>query len=124
MVVALSEDLRVVFIKLADRLHNMKTLGALPLAKQKRIALETDEIYAPLAYRLGMYNLSGELQDLAFPYLSPKEYEWLIANTKEQYENAARLSRKDKTRCPARAPRTRHRAARDRGPRETLQQFI
>ena len=86
MVVALSEDLRVVFIKLADRLHNMKTLGALPIAKQKRIALETDEIYAPLAYRLGMYNLSGELQDLAFPYLSPKEYEWLLANTKEQYE--------------------------------------
>ena len=86
MVIALSEDLRVVFIKLADRLHNMKTLGALPVTKQKRIALETDEIYAPLAYRLGMYNLSGELQDLAFPYLSPKEYEWLLANTKEQYE--------------------------------------
>jgi len=86
MVIALSEDLRVVFIKLADRLHNMKTLGALPVAKQKRIAIETDEIYAPLAYRLGMYNLSGELQDLAFPYLSPKEYEWLLANTKEQYE--------------------------------------
>ena len=86
MVIALSEDLRVVFIKLADRLHNMKTLGALPVAKQKRIALETDEIYAQLAYRLGMYNLSGELQDLAFPYLSPKEYEWLLTNTKEQYD--------------------------------------
>jgi len=86
MVIALSEDLRVVFIKLADRMHNMRTLGALPIMKQKRIALETDEIYAPLAYRLGMYNLSGELQDLAFPYLSPKEYEWLLANTKEQYE--------------------------------------
>ena len=86
MIVALSEDLRVVFIKLADRLHNMGTLTALPPAKQKRVALETDEIYAPLAYRLGMYNLSGELQDLAFPYLYPKEYEWLIKNTKEQYE--------------------------------------
>ena len=86
MVIALSEDLRVVFIKLADRLHNMRTLAALPPAKQKRIALETDEIYAPLAYRLGMYNLSGELQDLAFPFLDPKEYEWLIKNTKEQYE--------------------------------------
>jgi guanosine-3',5'-bis(diphosphate) 3'-pyrophosphohydrolase len=90
MVIAISEDLRVVFIKLADRLHNMKTLGALPPAKQKRIALETDEIYAPLAYRLGMYNLSGELQDIAFPYLYPKEYEWLIANTKEQYEERLR----------------------------------
>ena len=86
MVIALSEDLRVVFIKLADRLHNMHTLAALPTAKQKRIALESDEIYAPLAYRLGMYNLSGELQDLAFPYLYPKEYEWLLAHTKEHYE--------------------------------------
>jgi GTP pyrophosphokinase len=86
MVIALSEDLRVVFIKLADRLHNMRTLAALPPAKQKRIALETDEVYAPLAYRLGMYDLSGELQDLAFPFLHPKEYEWLIKNTKEQYE--------------------------------------
>ena len=90
MVLALSEDLRVVFIKLADRLHNMNTLAALPPAKQKRVALETDEIYAPLAYRLGMYNLSGELQDIAFPFLYPKEYEWLIKNTKEQYE--ARLA--------------------------------
>ena len=70
MVLALCQDLRVVFIKLADRLHNMQTLGALPPAKQKRIALETDEIYASLAYRLGMHNVSGELQDLAFPYLS------------------------------------------------------
>jgi len=86
MIIALSEDLRVVFIKLADRLHNMKTLAALPPAKQKRVALETDDIYAPLAYRLGMYNLSGELQDLAFPFLYPKEYDWLIANTREQYE--------------------------------------
>ncbi len=86
MVLALSEDLRVVFIKLADRLHNMRTLAALPPVKQKRIALETDEIYAPLAYRLGMYDLSGELQDLAFPFLYPKEYEWLIAHTREQYE--------------------------------------
>ncbi len=86
MIIALSEDLRVVFIKLADRLHNMKTLSALPPAKQKRIALETEDIYAPLAYRLGMYNLSGELHDLAFPCLYPKEYDWLLQNTKEQYE--------------------------------------
>jgi GTP pyrophosphokinase len=85
MVLALSEDLRVVFIKLADRLHNMQTLAALPAAKQKRIALETDEIYAPLAYRLGMHNLSGELQDLAFPYLYPQEYRWLLSASKEQY---------------------------------------
>lgn len=86
MILAISEDLRVVFIKLADRLHNMKTLYALPPQKQKRIALETDEIYAPLAYRLGMQNLSGELQDLAFPYLYPKESAWLKKTAVEHYE--------------------------------------
>lgn len=86
MIIALSEDLRVVFIKLADRLHNMRTLSALPPAKQKRIAQETSEIYAPLAYRLGMQNLSGELQDLAFPYLYPTESRWLKENMKEKYE--------------------------------------
>ena len=66
-------------------MHNMQTLGALPPAKQKRIALETSEIYAPLAYRLGMYSVSGELEDMAFSYLSPREYEWLERTTKEQY---------------------------------------
>jgi GTP pyrophosphokinase len=90
MILALSHDLRVIFIRLADRLNNMKTLSALPPAKQKRIALETDEIYASLAYRLGMQNVSGELQDLAFPYLYPKEYQWLITTTKEHYK--ARLN--------------------------------
>lgn len=85
MFLALSEDLRVVFIKLADRLHNLKTLGALPPQKQKRIAMETDEIYAPIAYRLGMQNLSGELHDLAFPYLYPREDRWLKETVKEQY---------------------------------------
>jgi len=86
MIFAISEDLRVVFIKLADRLHNMRTLGALPPTKQKRIAMETDEIYASLAYRLGMQNLSGELQDLAFPYLHPREHRWLLATAKERFE--------------------------------------
>jgi guanosine-3',5'-bis(diphosphate) 3'-pyrophosphohydrolase len=90
MILALSQDLRVVFIKLADRLHNMHTLAALPVAKQKRIALETSEIYAPLAYRLGMYNISGELEDIAFSYLSPREYEWLERTTQEQYAERLR----------------------------------
>ncbi len=85
MIVALSEDLRVVFVKLADRLHNMRTLSALPPQKQKRIALETYEIYAPLAYRLGMQQVSGELQDLAFPYLYPKENRWLEDTIAEEY---------------------------------------
>jgi guanosine-3',5'-bis(diphosphate) 3'-pyrophosphohydrolase len=94
MVLALSQDLRVVFIKLADRLHNMQTLSALPPAKQKRIALETDEIYASLAYRLGMHNVSGELQDLAFPYLHPREYEWLLKVAKERYAERERYLEK------------------------------
>ncbi len=94
MILALSRDLRVIFIKLADRLHNMRTLQALPPAKQKRVAMETDEIYAPLAYRLGMHNLSGELEDLAFPFLHPREYRWLLAAAKEQYkERLAYLER-------------------------------
>lgn len=90
MVLALSQDLRVVLIKLADRLHNMKTLTALPPQKQKRIAQETAEIYAPLAYRLGMQNLAGELDDLAFPYLYPHEYRWLVAHVQERYEERER----------------------------------
>jgi len=85
MIIALSQDLRVVFIKLADRTHNMRTLAALPPEKQRRIALETDEIYASIAYRLGMHTVSGELQDLAFPYLHPQEYEWLLGIAEERY---------------------------------------
>lgn len=96
MVLALSQDLRVVFIKLADRMHNMQTLASLPPAKQKRIALETDEIYASLAYRLGMHNVSGELQDLAFPYLHPREYEWLLSTAKERYAARAKYLEKIK----------------------------
>ncbi len=87
MIIALSEDLRVVFVKLADRLHNMKTLGALPPQKQKRIAAETNEIYAPIAYRLGMQSVSGELRDLAFPYLHPEEYRRLTSLAKTPYES-------------------------------------
>ncbi|MDO8664851.1 MAG: RelA/SpoT family protein [Candidatus Liptonbacteria bacterium] len=86
MILAISQDLRVVFIKLADRLHNMKTLSALPPVKQKRIALETNEIYAAIAYRLGMWELSGELRDIAFPYLYPEEYKWLMEHVADEYE--------------------------------------
>jgi GTP pyrophosphokinase len=90
MILALSEDIRVIIIKLADRLHNMRTLSALPHEKQKRIALETMDIYAPLAYRLGMQHLSGELEDLAFPYIYPQEYKWIIKNVKDRYEERER----------------------------------
>lgn len=74
LLVATSQDVRVVIIKLIDRLHNMKTLSHVPKAKQKRIALETLEIYAPIADRLGMGKIRGELADLAFPFVYPKEY--------------------------------------------------
>lgn len=96
MILALSKDIRVIFIKLADRLHNMKTLSYLPSQKQKRIALETAEIYAPLAYRLGMANLAGELEDSAFFYLHPLEYEWLKKNIKDKYEKREKYLEKVK----------------------------
>jgi len=94
MILALSQDIRVVLIKLADRLHNMKTLSALPIGKQKRIALETAEIYAPLAYRLGMQNLSGELEDLAFPFIYPEDHRKLLEEVKDKFEEREKYLRK------------------------------
>lgn len=84
MFFAIAEDIRVVLIKLADRLHNMETLGALPEEKQKRIALETLEIYAPLANRLGFGELKARLEDLAFPYIYPEEHATVIKLAKSE----------------------------------------
>ena len=77
MIVVMAHDLRVVLIKLADRYHNLQTLHVLPLEKQKRIAQETLEVYAPLAERLGIGEMKGRLEDLAFPYVYPEEYQWV-----------------------------------------------
>lgn len=74
LLMATAEDLRVVLIKLADRLHNMRTLGALPLGKRRTIARQTLDVYAPLAHRLGLRRTKWQLEDLSFRYLEPKQY--------------------------------------------------
>jgi len=79
MLVAMAEDLRVVFIKLADRLHNMRTLDALSLERRRGIAQETLEIYAPLAHRLGIWELKWQLEDLSFRYLEPRKYRQIVS---------------------------------------------
>src|ERR1044071_7218396 len=78
MILAMVDDIRVVLIKLADRLHNMRTLAALPEDRQKQIAKETMEIYAPIAHRLGMGKVRSELEDLAFRHLEPEASEGLL----------------------------------------------
>jgi len=81
----MAQDIRVVLIKSVNRLHGLKTLHVFPLEKQKRIALETLEIYAPLTYRLGMGELKGQLEDLSFAYAYPEEYQKLINQVKDKY---------------------------------------
>ena len=90
MLLAMARDVRVMLIKLADRLHNMRTLGAVPPAKRRRVARETMEIYAPIANRLGLNTLYHELQELAFSHLYPARYRVLSKATK-----AARGNRRE-----------------------------
>lgn len=90
MFLAMAEDPRVVIVKLADRLHNMRTLDFQPPHKQRRIALDTREIYAPLAGRLGIYQIKSPLEDLAFKYLEPEAYAWMVNQIAE--ERASRES--------------------------------
>ncbi|HYV97168.1 MAG TPA: bifunctional (p)ppGpp synthetase/guanosine-3',5'-bis(diphosphate) 3'-pyrophosphohydrolase [Gemmatimonadaceae bacterium] len=79
LLLSIAKDARVILIKLADRLHNMRTLEFLPPEKQQRIALETRDLYAPLAHRFGMAKMRWELEDLSFKFLEPKEYKELAA---------------------------------------------
>ena len=88
MFLAMARDIRVILIKLADRLHNLRTLGAHEVPKQREIARETLEIFAPVAHRLGIYKIKWEMEDLAFRYLEPDKY----------YELADRIAKKRKER--------------------------
>ena len=90
VLIAMASDFRVVFIKLADRLHNMRTLNYLPEEKRKEISKETMEIYVPLAHRLGIYTLKWELEDLSFKYLEPEIFQDLkikVSKKREEREN-------------------------------------
>ena len=83
MLLTLNEDIRVIIIKIADRLHNMQTMGAMPPDKQVKIASETLYIYAPLAHRIGMYNIKTELEDLGLKYTEPEVYNDIFSKIKE-----------------------------------------
>ncbi|HAL17483.1 MAG TPA: (p)ppGpp synthetase [Anaerolineaceae bacterium] len=84
---AMGDDIRVVLIKLADRLHNMRTLGYMSEAKRQRIAQETMDIFAPLANRLGIWQIKWELEDLAFRYLNPEKYREIAENLAERRQD-------------------------------------
>ncbi len=94
LLIALGADIRVLIIKLADRLHNIRTLSALPPDKQKKIAKETLEVFAPLADRLNMGQLRVEMSDLAFKYVDPKRYDYLKNLIEEHNRQAAKSLKK------------------------------
>jgi len=86
MLLTLNDDVRVIIIKIADRLHNMQTMDAMPEYKQVKIASETLYIYAPLAHRIGLYNVKTELEDLSLKYTEPQRYNSIKSKIEESYE--------------------------------------
>jgi len=91
LLLSMARDIRVVMIKLADRLHNMRTLEYLPEEKRRRIARETRDIYAPLAHRLGIATIRWELEDLAFKFLEPEEYRALVKKVRAKRKERERM---------------------------------
>lgn len=87
MLLTLNDDVRVILIKIADRLHNMQTMDAMPADKQVKIASETLYIYAPLAHRLGLYNIKTDLEDLGLKYTEPEAYNGILSKIKESKED-------------------------------------
>lgn len=96
MFFAMAEDVRVILIKLMDRLHNLQTIAPLSPENQRRIASETMEIYAPIASRLSLGSIRGQLEDLSFPILYPTEYSWLKGKIKERFADRLRYVEKAK----------------------------
>lgn len=86
MLLTLNDDVRVILIKIADRYHNMQTMGSMPAHKQAKLASETLYIYAPLAHRLGLFNIKTQLEDLGLKYTEPKEYNDILSKIKETKE--------------------------------------
>ena len=91
LLLTMSDDIRVILIKIADRLHNMRTLGSMLPAKQFKIAGETLYLYAPLAHRLGLFSIKTELEDLSFKYEHPQEYEFITDKLKATEESRNQL---------------------------------
>ncbi|MGB1451275.1 MAG: HD domain-containing protein, partial [Marinirhabdus sp.] len=86
MLLTLNDDVRVIIIKIADRLHNMQTMDSMPEQKQVKIASETLYIYAPLSHRLGLYNIKTELEDLGLKYTEPEVYKDILGKIRESKE--------------------------------------
>jgi len=91
MIIAMSEDIRIIIVKLADRLHNMRTLSSLSKEKMQLKSMETLEVYAPIAHRLGIFQVKSELEDLSFKYLYPRQYEKIKKMLNEKVEERRQL---------------------------------